>query len=514
MIPLALDVESIISVAEVDNAAGIASVVFDGKVYGILVVTEGGSLLKRKIIELDGSKIPLIIVSKKLFIGDVYYDVIGDYIVSYLLFPLKILYGEELLHRAVIDVRRRIVDEEVSVLASYGKILSYAIIPIEYFPIKALSVRVKLYNSLKSIVENIFQVFGFNNVRLSFRKIYQEIINYIVEKNRLEIIDQNNVRLSKKVLLEPGYKKYIPRIREKISPIAMSIASFLMAERVSGQDMGNIPLEFIKPHLIIKMEEGDLGLGDWRELVEKKYGVLEKEGKTSIVYATEIYRAGGRRLVVKQYTSPSSIKWVLASIASILSKKFIVNSWERQYNEYHASILLASLGVPHRRILVVDPISAVTVFEYVEGTPIIELAKKNHSLAETAYRLTGRLLGVLHLNGIVMGDTKPDNYILSEGDDPIIVPIDLEQVRETQSIEERAWDVAMFVYFHGMGYSRIPDHYIDLIRVFIKEYISTIGDDRVLVEAGRIRYQLPFMYIVPAHVLVQLNNILKETVEN
>ncbi len=508
------DIESIVKATGIkDNTIGMASITIGSRVYGILVVTESGSLLKRKAIKINNSRIPVIVVSKTLFLGDAYYDVVGDYIVSYLLFPLEIIRDEGLLNKTIVDVRRRIVDEEVSILASYGKILSYAIIPIEYFPIKALSIRVKLYNSLKTISKNILQTIGFSKVRLIFREVYRDVINYIVEKNRLELVDQHHVKLTIKVLLEPSYKKYIPRIKEKISPIAMSITSFLMDERVPRQAQDNIPVEFVKPHIMIKMREGDLGLGDWRELVEKKYGVLEKEGKTSIVYATEIYRAGNRRIVVKQYTSPSSIKWVLASIASILSKKFIVNSWERQYNEYHASILLASKKILHRRVLIVDPISAVTVFEYVEGDPIIELAKKNDDSSRIAYQLTGRLLGKLHINGIVMGDTKPDNYILSiEDGEPIIVPIDLEQVRETRSIEERAWDIAMFVYFHGMGHSRVPNHYMELIKLFLKEYLSIVGDNNVLVEAGKIRYQLPFMYIVPAHNLIQLNNILKNVV--
>ncbi len=495
-----------------ENIIGLALVSLSKKYFGGLAVSEGSSMLRKLTVNIDDDKdLQVVVVSKALLIGDAYYDIVGNYIVTHLLFPLEITYDKEkLLSKIVVDTRKKIIDEEVSILASYGKILSYAIIPLEYFPIKALSIRIRLYDSLGKLATRIIEYMGFSKFKETLRETYREIIQSIIEGNRLKIIDEYHVRLSNEVLLEPSYKKYIPRIKEKISPIAMSVASFLMDERPQHDLYLKLPIEFLKPHLMIKMREGVLGLGDWRELLEKKYGVLEKEGRTSIVHATEIYRAGGRRLVVKEYTSPSSIKWILASIASILSKKFIVNSWERQYNEYHASILLSSKGFPHRRILVVDPISAVTVFEYIEGKTLVELSKNMDRTTETAYKLTGRLLGELHVNNIVMGDTKPDNYILTNSrEGPMIVPVDLEQTRETSSVEEKAWDIAMFTYFHGVGHARIPSRYIGLIQLFLKEYASIVGDSRIIVEAGKMKYQLPFMYVVPVHNLIQLNSVLR-----
>ena len=494
-----------------ENISALALVSIEGMHFGALAVSESSSTLKKSMIEIGATNIPVMIVSKTLLIGDAYHDIVGNYIVSYLLFPLNIVYDKNnLLARTVADTRKRIIDEEVSIIASHGKILSYAIIPLEYFPLKALSIRVRLYDSLRTLIARILEYIGFDKFKGVLREVYREIIRSIIMEGRLELVDEYYVRLTDKVLLEPGYKKYIPRIKEKISPIAMSITSFLMDERFKSNQYVRFPVELVKPHLLIKMREGILGLGDWRELLEKKYGVLRKEKRTSIVHATEIYRVGDKRLVVKQYTSPSSIKWILASIASILSKKFIVNSWERQYNEYHASILLSSKGFPHRRIIVVDPISAVTVFEYIEGKTLVELSKNTNKITEVAYKLTGRLLGKLHVDNIVMGDTKPDNYILArENEKPIIVPVDLEQVRETNSIEEKAWDITMFTYFHGVGHTRVPNHYIGLIQLFLNEYINTVKNNKIIVEASKIRYQLPFMYVVPVHNLIQLNNVLR-----
>ncbi len=494
-----------------ENITALALISVEGRVFGALVISEGPSMLKKTIIEVDNTRIPVAIVSRTLLIGDAYYDIVGDYITSYLLFPLNIVYDKNnILTKTVIDTRKRIIDEEVSVLASYGKILSYAVIPIEYFPLKALSIRIRLYGSLGTLTTRILEYVGFNKFKNVLRETYREIIQSIIVGGRLKPIDDHHVKLTDKVLSEPSYKKYIPRIKEKISPIAMSITSFLMDERSTHNQYTRFPVEFVKPHLLIKMREGILGLGDWRVLLEKKYGALEKEGRTSIVHATEIYRAGEKRLVVKQYTSPSSIKWVLASIASILSKKFIVNSWERQYNEYHASILLSSKGFPHRRIIVVDPISAVTVFEYIEGKTLVDLSKNMDKTTETAYKLTGRLLGKLHVNNIVMGDTKPDNYILTKKKKKtMIVPVDLEQVRETNSVEEKAWDIAMFIYFHGIGHTRVPNYYISLIQLFLNEYTNTVRNNKIIVEASKMKYQLPFMYVVPVHNLMQLNNVLR-----
>ncbi len=494
-----------------EKITALALVSLEGRDFGALVISEGPSMLKKTIIEIDNTRIPVAIVSRALLIGDAYYDIVGGYITSYLLFPLNIIYDKnKMLTKTVIDTRKRIIDEEISVLASYGKILSYAVIPIEYFPLKALSIRIRLYGSLGMLTTRILEYISFNKFKNVLRETHREIIQSIIAGGRLKPVDNHHVKLTDKVLSEPSYKKYIPRIKEKVSPIAMSITSFLMDERSTLTQYTRFPVELVKPHLLIKMREGILGLGDWRELLEKKYGILEKEGRTSIVHATEIYRVGEKRLVVKQYTSPSSIKWVLASIASILSKKFIVNSWERQYNEYHASILLSSKGFPHRRIVVVDPISAVTVFEYIEGKTLVELSKNMDKTTETAYKLTGRLLGKLHINNIVMGDTKPDNYILtSKNTTPVIVPVDLEQVRETNSVEEKAWDIAMFTYFHGVGHTRIPNHYISLIQLFLSEYNKIVKDNNIIIEAGKMKYQLPFMYVVPVHNLIQLNNVLR-----
>lgn len=503
-------------ISERENIVDIALVVIENRVFGVLVIVEGGSLLRRNRIKWRDNDIPLLIASKALLLGDAYYDLLGSYIVSHMLFPLDTLYDNKLFKRIIIDIRRKTVDNEISVLASYGKVLSYALIPIEYFPMRALSIRARLYTSLQSILMEIVKSMGLNCLRDNLRETYREIIDFMVENKRLETVDRDHVKLTDAVLLEPSYKKYIPRIIEKVSPLTMSLTSFLINERVSTGKYAEMPLELLKPHLIVEMKEGVLGLGDWREILEKMYGPLRKEGKTGIVYSTEIYSTRYHKVVVKQYTSLSNIKWILASMASMLSKKFTVNSWQRQYNEYHATIILKSKGFPHRRIIIVDPISAVTVFEYIEGIPIIKLAREINERSKMAYGLTGKLMAHLHLNNIVMGDTKPDNYIFSslKGNKPIIVPIDLEQVRETDNLEEKAWDIAMFVYFHGMGYNRVPRSHIELLKLFLNEYASIIDDRRIILEASKIKYQLPFMYIVPPHNLVWLNNTIKGTAES
>ncbi len=471
----------------------------------IVVVDSNKPIINSTKLEVNNNTINLLVVSKNILVADVYYDVLGGIIASKLTSLHKILYDKGLwANKLIEEYKEKIINREIAFLSSLGNIVSYARIPAEYFPVKNISVHAKVNTSLLNIIAKAYNILK-DKLLLMMRKEYEYLLKNVASKHGSTIIfSEGYVRIAAGSVKSPIVKT-TRAFKETIMPITSQLLGMItgIQKTINGEVSGvSIPKLFKYPHLLIQLDEGLLALGDWREIITEELGRIEKLGKHSPIDSAELYSMGNEKLVVKQYFTLSGIKWVLASIVASILKRFSVLPGERQLNEYTAILELKKNNIPSRDIVLVDPISYVTVFKYVEGESLPQVAREHLS---KAYRLVGELIGSIHSIGIVVGDTKPENFIYNNVAGRVYV-IDLEQSRKSQRIEEQAWDIAMFIYFHALPNMANKAMYLEK---FLEGYTSVAGS-KAISEAAKIKYMIPFTSIAPIQQLVKLHGLLKK----
>jgi tRNA A-37 threonylcarbamoyl transferase component Bud32 len=133
------------------------------------------------------------------------------------------------------------------------------------------------------------------------------------------------------------------------------------------------------------------------------------------------------------------------------------------------------------------------VTEYSEGVSLDEPVRE--ITAGTSNDTSGveeyaRVLGKLHEAGLVYGDTKPHNALVSKDGVDLL---DLEQAEERG---DKAWDLAEFLYYSARM-AKQEDGMKLVADSFLAAYRNENGS-QVIEKARRLRYLLPFLpFIAP-----------------
>ena len=262
------------------------------------------------------------------------------------------------------------------------------------------------------------------------------------------------------------------------------------------------------PLLLARLDSARLAtrLLDFQDQLFAVTGVkaeLTRIRKQSVVRAAARIEAGGYTpAVVKWYARPIALKWLLVYILALHLPKPRVSPRKRLAAEYRYNRLLAEKGYDVPRPLLIDPRRLVSAYEYVEGKTLSDLIREKVVPQKELTRLGG-LLASLHRDNIGLWDTNPSNFIFSQ--DKLYI-VDLEQARENPSLAEKAWDIALAAYYPSTLLPRKPETRAGLLA---KGYLDGGGDPRVVLEASRPRYMIPFLTAVAPNVLESIRRTLQ-----
>ncbi len=198
--------------------------------------------------------------------------------------------------------------------------------------------------------------------------------------------------------------------------------------------------------------------------------------------------------VVKDYTSPIAAKWLIAAILTLHLPKPRLAPKKRLTAEYHYTCLLLDKGYNVHEPILVDVRRKRAAYKYVEGVNLAELLKKTPTPPH--YRSLGMLLASLHSDGISLWDSNPTNIVATPTGELYIV--DLEQARSNPGLEEKTWDLVLAVYYTGI-YSPRETH--TRAKMVAEGYLDAGGDPRVVREAAKPKYMLPFTVAIAPTVL-------------
>jgi len=147
-----------------------------------------------------------------------------------------------------------------------------------------------------------------------------------------------------------------------------------------------------------------------------------------------------------------------------------------------ASIIsyVKSLGVSSPLVYFVDPKKCEIYLQYIDGTIVKDLP--NSKIIKNCEEI-GKVVGLLHKNGIMHGDLTTSNFILKN--DKIFV-IDFGLAQRTDKVEDHAIDLRLFKEILNSAHVNIMEKAWASFLKGYKKIVGTSKHNRVLMQVGVI----------------------------
>lgn len=124
---------------------------------------------------------------------------------------------------------------------------------------------------------------------------------------------------------------------------------------------------------------------------------------------------------------------------------------QRTARESNMISLARSLGIPTPLIYLVDAKNTAIIMQYVRGTTVQMLPDE---LIIRQSRTMGKLVGVLHKNGIMHGDLTTSNFVYDQTRDMLYM-IDFGLSQNTHKPEDHAVDMRLIKEIFNSAHARV-----------------------------------------------------------
>jgi tRNA A-37 threonylcarbamoyl transferase component Bud32 len=221
-----------------------------------------------------------------------------------------------------------------------------------------------------------------------------------------------------------------------------------------------------------------------------------------------------QRVLVKRFRDLTSFKWFPLSMWSIGARSFALLGRSRLEKETAINEFLNKGGFRVPKILHVSANERLVFMEYLEGENLgsvvkrIALEKNGEKLDQELSLVSevGQIYAKVHALNVVLGDTKPENIMISPQRE--IFLLDFEQASRNG---DKSWDVACFLYYsghylplHSEGKAKI------LARAFVDGYLGGGGSAEVIKCAALARYTRVFSIFTLPGILRVMSNVCKD----
>lgn len=483
------------------------------------------------------AQVAVLAVDQKALEADVEKGALGDFVAGRLLSPYLPLRGTDYIRGVEVRTKKRFAEEELEDLVlGYGELAHGLIIRPEYFVLARMGKRAKVYSPLKySYIKmlgpeirdrNLAQILSGYNEAL---KELQQLKMIKCEGQNITLEDEYVDRvLSYKMLnrvvnladfSRRAFSAYITHGRAgrvTLETVAKELASKL--KRELQVTFNRQEIENSENYLFLKTDAGLQSLNKTDAMVEKLQrlrGTNDVVARTLMSALNEVYLAeiGGEKFVAKKFTDFHNLKWFIINVAAYGTKIFSLQGRSRLANEYLTNRYLAENGIPVADIVSVSIPERMLIERFIEGKSVLDFISEtmNVELLSEEQRLwafeVGKTIARVHISNIVIGDCKPENFIL--GIDGKVYIVDLEQ---GERCGDAAWDIAEFLYFSGHFGTHLSGGFSQFVDTFISGYM-TLGDAQTLKKAANVRYSKIFIAWTPILVLQEISNRLEQTVQ-
>ncbi|MCJ7631804.1 nucleotidyltransferase domain-containing protein [Candidatus Bathyarchaeota archaeon] len=503
--------------------------------HDILLVIRGyAEEVRYHYVSTDEGQLAVLAVDQDALEKDVEKGVFGDFVAGRLLTPHVAVLNEDYIRRVEVAVKKRFAEEDLrDLVLEYGELTCALTILPAYLVLVRMEKRARAYSPLRYSYANILRPdLRDRNLSLILDG-YNEALTQL-DKEGLIKFDGEHVRFKTafvdKVLSYKMYNRVVNFVafsrrtfnsyvthgkagKVTLDIVAKELASKLKREiqmTVHRQGLGD-PKDF----LFLETDKGLLSLNETDSMIERLKGIHGGTNITAKALGTalnEVYfiEIDGERFVAKKYTDWYNFKWFILNVVALGTKVFSTQGKARLSNEYVTNRLLTENGILVPEIVSVSIPDRLLVERYVEGKSVLDIIiemMSSDGLSREYERLAfeiGQTLAKIHSFDVVLGDCKPENFILNH--DGKLYVLDLEQ---GERHGDPSWDVAQFLYFSGHFGNRFSEGFREFVGNFIKGYL-TCGKPKVLKDAALMRYSKTYLAWTPILTLQEISEQLKK----
>ncbi len=481
--------------------------------FDILLVLEGyregAGFYYKKMNQVHAT---VLAVERELFELDAKNGSLGEFLCTRILGPYLALENRSFLREMEILAKRRVAEEELrDLVVMYGEISRGLVIDPAYLALSRLRKRARLYptllNSYSNMLRNDLKETNLQSILEGYRVALgdlQKVGLIRFEDHRFVLEDKfvdeilsrrsfqkvvNVAEMSRRTL--QSYLAYGRTHRRNLERTLEGLGSALRR----GLQLGTLTEkpEDPKDYLFLKTSTGLVDLNERSSIVDialklrpgSKVAITPLAGVLNDVYLVSV---GQEQLVAKKYTDWFGLKWFTINLVTLGTKKFSVVGSSRLANEYGMNRVLSAEGIPVPDIVHVSIPHQILLERYVPGRNVASLvrsASSSDQLSAGDYELAfqiGRTIARIHSIGVTVGDSKPENFVISS--DKKVYSLDLEQAARRG---DRAWDVSEFLLYSGHYSPLMTQGLSQFIDGFVEGY-SESGESSVLRRAGGISY--------------------------
>jgi tRNA A-37 threonylcarbamoyl transferase component Bud32 len=499
----------------------------------LLVLCEGyANGLRAHLRVFDGFEVRFLIVDRTLAESDIEKGTLGDYLTEQFLYPHAALLNRDYLDALALKARVRVAKEEArDLVLEFGEMCRGLVATPEFFGLsrmrKLARVFVPSLASYLRLLEEPVRGLNLASLRQSFRAAasacgaetlvvdgdYVSLNDAAVDrwlKDRVSEQVVNVFRQSQKTFysyLTKGRALYLsPELlaRELLSPLKLALDQEL--DQIKPQDPKNFLFLRTSESLVPVTERVSL---DGVINTLKLPGPVTITPLAGVLNEVSLVTAGRERLVIKKFTDWHGFKWFTLNLISFGSKLFAVSGGARMTNEYGMNRYLAKRGVKVPSIVYLSVKQRILVERYLNGISLSESVKEavnQQNLTAPQSQLCeslGETLARVHGVGVSVGDSKPENFILQDGE---IFIVDLEQAGKRA---DYAWDIAELLFYTGHYCTRPvpPPALKELVEAFVRGYLRK-GDAEELRKAAAVKHAKAFSIWTVPSVILEISRVL------
>ena len=507
----------------------------------LLVLHNYRPLLRAHHRTLGETRLFILTVDQRALERDVTRGWLGEFVAEKLTVPYEPLMNEEYLSLQEVKAKRRIISELLeNIILEFPELSHELHIRPEYFMYESMMRRARLFPPLTfSFLNMLRRSLKGRNVE-SMMKGYLKALDQLKEENAVEFsngyvrITRNLISATKsRKLRVPNFLKSFQRavllnllgiLPKMMQPLLHDEDIFSESHRGHKTDLPLLQLQNPRKHLLMPTPLGLVPLSNRTSIkdfarkvipggpsdikIEKIGGVLND------VYLLSLRRKHEeQRVVVKRFIDWSGFKWFPLALWTLGTKSFAVFAQSRLERQYAINQFLHSQGFPVPRVLYVSPQERLIFEELVEGEELVEairqiISSNGNATKEVALiKEAGRKIAQAHRLGVSLGDSKPENIIVTQ--DGELCFVDFEQATRDG---DWAWDVAEFLYYSGHYVSPVSTARAAevITKEFIDGYLEAGGKKETVRKASSSRYTKVFSIFTPLHVILAISNLCKK----
>jgi Mn2+-dependent serine/threonine protein kinase len=484
---------------------------------------------------ISGKTVFFFAVDQWVFERDIDRGLLGEAIAGKLIFPYHAFQGEAYLKENELALKQRLIVELLeNLVINFPELAGRIQIKPQYFMYEVFSSRIRVFPLLNYEIADLTNVLTQNEQETL--KGYTEALNRLEAESK--IVQQNGyVSVTRQFISQCqdpkkriiNLAKNMPRtlftslfgvVPQLMNVVTQNAETFLKTQKINWLRQQEIS-HFIDPQKFVFFPAGEglVSLSDkidikgyTKRLLLKDAAVdVEVEPIGGMLNDVYVIRAGERKVLVKRFKDWSGFKWFPLSLWSFGARSFAVSGQARLAKECAISEVLHSEGFNVPKIFHVSNAERLVFMEFIEGESLGKIIKKYGTSTDKAVeadvlstvRRVGVNLAKVHSYNVVLGDTKPDNVLIRQ--DGAIYLIDFEQAQQGG---DRAWDIAVFLYYCG--------HYLQpfdsntkaeaIAKSFVDGYLEGGGSSNDVRKAATPKYTRIFsIFTMPAITLVIAN---------